>query len=118
MTPVDQTPLSQPAAFLSPEDRSAAAEEFTRLSSQGNGTEYLGSVVLAYARQNPSDSRIPEALHLVVRSGRVGCTDMNSWRTTRAAFRLLHRSYPRSPWSQRTPIWSDGGATIQELLKR
>jgi len=66
---------------------------------------YLGDIVTRWARKNPNDARAPEALHLVVKATRFGCTNQESWRYSREAFQLLHRSYPASLWARQTPYW-------------
>lgn len=82
-----------------------AAEELRVLERSGNATEFLGSIVLAYARSHPEDTRVPEALHLIVESGHFGCQDTDTWKTTRAAFRELHTRYPHSSWTAKTKSW-------------
>jgi hypothetical protein len=61
--------------------------------------------VLEWARVHPQDPRVPEALHLVVRATRYGCTDDATGAVSRAAFTLLHRHYPKSPWTTKTSLW-------------
>jgi TolA-binding protein len=58
-----------------------------------------------FARAHPDDPRVPEALHLAVRSTRLGCTDDQNTKHSKAAFQLLHRNYPRSDWAAKTKYW-------------
>jgi hypothetical protein len=92
-------------AFLTVDDTAEAAREFQKLAALGPATDFLGGIVLDYAGVHPDDPRVPEALHYVVRSARFGCSDTDTWKTTRAAFRLLHTRYPKSQWARRTPTW-------------
>jgi hypothetical protein len=92
-------------AFLTADDTAEATREFQKLAALGPATDFLGGIVLDYAGTHPNDPRVPEALHYVVRSARFGCSDTDTWKTTRAAFRLLHTRYPKSQWAKRTPIW-------------
>lgn len=66
---------------------------------------FLGDLVLDHARRRPGDARVPEALHGVVRATRFGCGLGENGRVSRAAFELLHRRYPASEWTRRTPYW-------------
>jgi hypothetical protein len=57
-----------------------------------------------WAKAHPDDSRVPEALHLAVRTTRY----TNGAHTTtfpKQAFVLLHTRYPKSPWTAATPYW-------------
>ena len=67
---------------------------------------FLGPTILKFAEQNPADSRVPEALHRLVRATRYGCGSGHG-EISRTAFRLLHRRYPESEWTRRTPYWFD-----------
>ena len=91
--------------FFSNEQRMQATEEWTRLSQIGTAPNYFGKVVLAWAKAHPDDARVPEALHLVVRSTRYGCTDRDTPRISRQAFDRLHAQYPKSQWAKQTPFW-------------
>jgi len=105
-----EDPIDSPAnhdipGFLSGKISSGAQGEFSRLWESGNATDFLGSIVLAYSKGHRNDPRVPEALHLVVKSGRYGCQGRETWRTIRSAFRELHLRYPQSPWAAKTPVW-------------
>lgn len=68
---------------------------------------FLGDLVVGYARRHLHDHRVPEALHRVVRATRFGCGLGANGRVSRAAFELLHRRFPASEWTRRTPYWFD-----------
>jgi hypothetical protein len=91
--------------FLTPAQRAAAQRESTRLSSFGAAPNYLCGQVIAWAEKRPNDPRVPEALHLAVKSTRYGCTDKATGRSSKAAFDVLHKRYPNSPWAKKTPYW-------------
>jgi hypothetical protein len=61
--------------------------------------------VVAWATRNPSDPRVPEALHLAVNATRYGCTDKQTGKWSKAAYDFLHRRYPNNAWTKRTPYW-------------
>ena len=48
---------------------------------------------------------VPESLHYFVRATRYGCVDKSIRRYSREAFDLLHRKYPKSEWTMKTPYW-------------
>jgi hypothetical protein len=72
------------------------------LRRSGSPQNYLTSEVLAYAKQHPDDSRVPQALHLAVRATRYGCTSPDTTHLSEAAFKLLHERYPKSEWAEKT----------------
>ena len=94
-----------PSRFLSAGDTSSASAEFNQLSELPPGPEWLGTEALAYAKAHPDDARVPEALHLTVRATRYGCTSDGAGKISKAAFDLLHKNYPDSPWTKKTPYW-------------
>jgi hypothetical protein len=105
-----------PAIFDADASREAT-QEMEKLGKLGPATDFLGGVALAYAKLHPEDARIPEALSLVVKSGHYGCSDVNTWKTTRAAFRILQLRYPKSSWAKRTPTWFKSGFDIRQEMK-
>jgi tetratricopeptide (TPR) repeat protein len=94
-----------PPGFLSAQDADKGAKERAALSTLGAMPNYISKQVIQWANSHPEDQRVPEALHLAVRSTRYGCTDKDSGRWSKAAFDLLHRKYPNSTWAKKTPYW-------------
>ena len=66
---------------------------------------YFAPVVLDWAKTHPDDPRVPEALHYFVRATRYGCVDKSIGPYSRQAFDLLHKKYPASEWTKKTPYW-------------
>ena len=66
---------------------------------------YFAPAVLDWAKAHPNDPRLPEALHYFVRATRYGCVDKSIGPYSRKAFDLLHRKYPNSEWTKKTPYW-------------
>jgi hypothetical protein len=91
--------------FLSPAERASAESELAKLRQTGNAPNYLGEVVIAWARTHRDDPLVPEALYLVVKSTRYGCTDENTVKYSKDAFDLLHKNYPQSEWTKKTPYY-------------
>jgi hypothetical protein len=95
--------------FLDQAQRAAALKEQGRLAAFGAAPNYLCRQVIAWAQKNPNDPRVPEALHLAVKSTRYGCPDQETGAASKAAYQLLHKRYPASPWTKKTPYWYKDG---------
>lgn len=80
-----------------------AAAEITKMKALGAAPSYMGRVVVDYAKNHGSDSRVPEALHLVVKATRFGAGDSNNGKISTEAFRYLHKTYAGSTWTKQTP---------------
>jgi hypothetical protein len=93
-------------AFLTPAERAAAAAEWKRISAaQPWEATYLLRQTLDFARAHPDDPRVPEALHRAVIASHYRCGDAETGKYSKEAFLLLHRQYPRSPWTDQTKYW-------------
>ncbi|MGB9181785.1 MAG: hypothetical protein WCB68_21320 [Pyrinomonadaceae bacterium] len=91
--------------FLSNTQESAADREYAALIALGVAPDYLSRLAIEGANRFPNDPRAPEALHYAVRSTRYGCTDKATGRWSKAAYDLLHKRYPTSPWAKKTKYW-------------
>ena len=94
-----------PPPFLSHAEVVDAQRDWSQTRALPVASIVLGDEVLAWVRKHPDDSRAPEALSLTVRAGHFGCADPNRWKTSKAAFNLLHRRYPESSWAKQTRHW-------------
>jgi hypothetical protein len=92
-------------SWLTPAEREAGEREWRKLSAIGAAPMYFAPVVLDWAKTHPDDPRVPEALHYFVRSTRYGCVDKSIGRYSHEAFDWLHRKYPGSEWTKKTPYW-------------
>ena len=99
------TPKGHVLDFLTGPQRAAAAREHLALTALGAAPDYLCQQVVQWVSKNPSEPRAPEALHLAVNTTRHGCTDKATGRWSKAAYDLLHRSYPNTTWAKKTPYW-------------
>lgn len=93
------------APFLSAAERQQATDEAAKLGAAGAAPDWLGAQTIAFAQAHPQDPRVPEALYLVVRATRYGCTDDKTGDFSKRAFDLLHGHYPNSEWAKKTPYW-------------
>lgn len=96
---------NQAPSFLTTAQLTIAEKEFASLSSLGAIPNYLCQQVIEWATQHPNDRRVPEALHLAVKSTRYGCTNKQTGKWSKAAYDFLHRRYPGNAWTKQTPYW-------------
>lgn len=92
------------AHFLSQAELSRGRDEWTRLTRVPAAPEYLAAQTVEWAKANPNDPLVPEALHLAVSAGRYSCAGGKS-PFSEQAFRLLHQRYPDSEWAKKTKYW-------------
>jgi hypothetical protein len=97
--------------FLSPDQVARADSEYQHLQQFPDSVIVIGQRVLDYAKDHPDDPLVPEALALTVRAGHYACQPYNTTGDSdkseytpisKAAFELLHRRYPKSPWALKT----------------
>jgi len=91
-------------AFLDKDSRDQAAQEWKEIEATGTSIEALAEPVLNWAKSHPTDPRVPEGLHYVVRAYRYGC-DEPSLDHSKIVFKLLHERYPKNDWTTKTPYW-------------
>jgi len=91
--------------FISDEMIDTTEHEIGALQKIEAGPNYLSAIVLPWAANKPKDSRVPEALHLLVKATRYGCADDETSSHSKAAFKLLHKKYPNSKWTKETPYY-------------
>jgi hypothetical protein len=94
-----------PPRFLSPAEVAQGEKEWTAVRALGTAPNFISRQVIQWANTHRTDPRVPEALHLAVRTTRFGCTDKDSVRWSKAAFDVLHKNYPNNPWTKKTPYW-------------
>ncbi|MGI9035147.1 MAG: hypothetical protein ACR2GD_03800 [Pyrinomonadaceae bacterium] len=103
---VDEKPLVVPKiVFLSDAEIEKAKQERGKLKTVEAAPYYLIPQVLKWVDDAPNDARLPEALHLAVKTTRYGCSDDKIGELSKAAFTVLHRRYPNSVWAKKTPYW-------------
>ncbi len=101
----DRDPAFPFPNWLTDSQKAAAIFEWKKLSSIGAAPNYMAAQVLNYAKQHPKDPRLPQALHLAVRSTRFGCTNKETSNFSKAAFDFLHNHYPESEWAKKTKYY-------------
>ncbi len=94
--------------FLNATQESAGKREHDQIAALGPAPNYLSHQTVEWAKRTPNDYRVPEALHLAVRSTRYGCSDKQTGRLSKEAFDLLKTRYASSPWAKKTKYWFKG----------
>jgi hypothetical protein len=102
------------AAFLTPAQRTEGERQSAQLRATDDAEIVLGRRVLAYAKDHPADSNVPESLYLVLRMVRYSCaydyggdTPENKQmlkqeaEIRQTAARLLRQRYASSPWTKK-----------------
>lgn len=92
-------------AFINPTQQASAAEEQSKLASLGESSTFLARRAVEFANKNMTNPNTPEILHLAVRATRYGCRDNNTLKFSKAAFDILHKRFPRSEWTKKTPYY-------------
>lgn len=108
------TRVGEAPAFLTAEQRQDGERQSAQLRSMDDADVVLGQRVLAYAKDHPEDSEVPESLFLVLRMVRYSCgpaDDPGSAEQKRmtqltdevrnAAARILRQRYAASPWTKK-----------------
>ncbi len=86
--------------WLGPDQRKQGQAEARALLDLPEAPDWIAEKVLGWARTEPEDPRIPEALHYAVVAEKVG----GEMKLGAKCFKLLHSRYRSSPWARKTPI--------------
>jgi hypothetical protein len=92
-------------SFVTAAQGATAAEELGALVARAEPRVALTEGVLAWAAEAPDDPAVPEALARAVTGWRYASCGGESSPLPKQAFDLLHRAYPKSPWTARTKYW-------------
>lgn len=103
--PEQKVANSEFSSCLSAADKTANQAEIKILKAFGDAPVGLGKAVLAFAEKSPQDPRVPEALHLTVKATKF-CNHTNETSAvSKQAFTLLHKKYPKNPWTAKTQYY-------------
>lgn len=91
--------------FLTKNQSSEAVREREQLKTLGNSATFLARRAVEFANHNLDFRQTPEILHLAVRATRYGCGDKETTNYSKQAFTILHKRYPQSVWTKKTPFW-------------
>jgi hypothetical protein len=91
--------------FITDAQKAQVKSELAKLNKVATAPNYFASVVLPFAKEHPTDSRVPEALHWFVKSTRYGVAEDSTKALSKEAFSLLHTKYKGNPWTAKTPYF-------------
>ncbi len=91
--------------FLTAAQRTESESEQNKIVTMGESATFLARRAVEFANKNMTHPNTPEILHLAVRSTRYGCKDLNTLKFSKAAFDILHKRFPRSEWTKKTPFF-------------
>jgi hypothetical protein len=91
--------------FLTDSDREKAGSEWREIAKASPAVNYLASEAVKWAKELPKDPRVPEVLHLAVKTSRYGCNNEQTGSYSQAAFKVLHSKYSKTKWAKDTPYW-------------
>ena len=94
--------LPKRPAFLTAAQSNTAQTERKRLKTIGDAPKFLAEKVLTWARRNPTDRRVPEALYIMIEANgwtKYGCGNNEELRDDLA--QLLKARFPNSEWTKR-----------------
>lgn len=104
--------LAPPASFpefLSAGERQGLAAERAALVEVGSAANYLAGEAVNWARAEPKNPLVAEALALAVEGTRWGaCYSDDTGARSKLAFQTLHKLFPNSEWAKRTKYWYNG----------
>ena len=89
--------------FIDPQQLAAAKDEYEKLAAIGDAKTYLGKQVLAWAKAEPNDPRIPEALFIAFKANesyKYGCSGWeHDEEIQKEAAGLLRKRYATTSWN-------------------
>ena len=91
--------------FLTQTDISIAANENAKIASFKGGSPFLANQTVQWTIIDPVEKRLPEALHLAVKTTRYSCESCATSKASKAAFDVLNKRFKSSEWKKKTPYW-------------
>lgn len=101
----DRDPEHPPASPETASDSTKRDREIAALQALPTATEFIGHHMILHALAEPADPDLPWLLYVVVQSTRGGCTGRDAHALSKRAFTLLHRRFPESEWTRKTPYF-------------
>jgi len=104
--------------FISSDDAKLAATELIN-SATASRPRMARAETLSYAAAHPDDPRVPESPPPYRgRATRYGCTGDGAGKISKSAYDVLHKKYPDSPWTKKTPTGSNNGSRVRTARMR
>ena len=94
--------ISEKPKFLTDAQSLAAQNERKKIKDLGDAPKYLGEKVLEWAKNSPTDKRLPESLYIVYEANgwkKYSCGNNEDLRNNAA--QILKKRYPNNEWTQK-----------------
>ena len=91
--------------FLSENDLQIAEIERKKLFDKGHSGEILSEKAILAAKKFPDEKKLPQLLYKTLQANRYGDNGGENRKNTRSVFQTLHKRFPKSIWTKRSPIW-------------
>ncbi|MEJ7700970.1 MAG: hypothetical protein WKF71_15185 [Pyrinomonadaceae bacterium] len=91
--------------FLTEAEARQAETEQAKLRAVGSSATFLAKRAVEFATRHPAHALTPEILHLGVRATRYGCQNAQTLTFSKQAFQILHKQFPNSEWTKKTPYY-------------
>ncbi|MGR8998133.1 MAG: hypothetical protein ACU88J_03685 [Gammaproteobacteria bacterium] len=92
-------------AFFTQAEIAEAATENAKIAALTGGANFLATQTVQWAKQQPNEKRLPEALHMAVKATRYGCQNCATGKASKAAFNVLTKRFKTTEWKKKTPYW-------------
>jgi len=79
--------------------------ERARLTKLHSATGFVGLHAIAWATAHPADKDAAWLLYVAIQSSKGGCVDPDHTAISKKAWQVLHKQYPRSPWTEQSPYF-------------
>jgi len=94
--------LQPPEVAADPARRDA---ERARLGKLHTATGHVGLHAIEWATTHPADKDAAWLLYVAIQSSKGGCVDPDHTAISKKAWQVLHKQYPRSPWTEQSPYF-------------
>ena len=105
----DLVDLADPKARPQPPEVSADPArrdaERARLLKMHSATGFVGLHAIAWAESHPTDKDAAWLLYVAIQSSKGGCVDPDHTAISKKAWQVLHKRFPRSPWTEQSPYF-------------
>lgn len=92
-------------AFFTQSEIVEAATENAKIAALTGGANFLATQTAQWAKHDPNEKRLLEALYLAVKATRYGCQNCAAGKASKAAYDMLDKRIKTTEWKKKTPYW-------------
>ena len=97
-----ETRAVPPEVSADPARRNAERAQLMKMRS---ATGFVLQHAIAWAEAHPTDRDAPWLLYVAIQSSKGGCIDADNSALSKKAWQVLHKRFPRSPWTEQSPYF-------------